>query len=289
MLTAACVYRPECVLGEGCVWNSGERSLYFTDIERGLIHRLEFDKTGAPVRDTVYPQQARTGCFVFHREGGFVAAVTDRLVWNRPDGTQKILMRQKYSGPLRYNDGKCDRYGNLWVGTMAIDQGWPGASGGGSLYCIRGGQVLAEYPGYTIPNGLDWNGDGSVLYHIDTPRRTVDTYTVTNQVKLSNRRSVVAVPEEEGNPDGMCADENGNLWIALWGGGKVVCCDPATGGRLEEVLVPEPYVSCCCFGGVDGRDLFITTAKDENGAGGQLYRVRVGVRGGRRYLYGGNP
>lgn len=289
MLTAACVYRPECVLGEGCVWNSGERSLYFTDIERGLIHRLEFDKTGAPVRDTVYPQQARTGCFVFHREGGFVAAVTDRLVWNRPDGTQKILMRQKYSGPLRYNDGKCDRYGNLWVGTMAIDQGWPGASGGGSLYCIRGGQVLAEYPGYTIPNGLDWNGDGSVLYHIDTPRRTVDTYTVTNQVKLANRRSVIAVPEGEGNPDGMCADENGNLWIALWGGGKVVCCDPATGGRLEEVLVPEPYVSCCCFGGVDGRDLFITTAKDENGAGGQLYRVRVGVRGGRRYLYGGNP
>lgn len=289
MLTATCVYRPECVLGEGCAWNSGERSLYFTDIERGLIQRLEFDETGAPGCNAVYPQQARTGCFVFHREGGFVAAVTDRLVWNRPDGTQRVLLRQKHPGPLRYNDGKCDRYGNLWVGTMAIDQGWPGASGGGSLYCIRDGQVLAEYLGYTIPNGLDWSGDGGVLYHIDTPRQCVDAYTVTDQAVLSNRRSVVTVPKEEGSPDGMCADENGNLWIALWGGGKVICCDPATGRRLEEVLVPESYVSCCCFGGVDRQDLFITTAKDENGAGGQLYRARVGVGGGRRYLYGGNP
>lgn len=289
MLTAACVYQPECVLGEGCVWNGPERSLYFTDIERGLIHRLEFDKTGAPGRNTVYAQGDRTGCFVFHRAGGFVAAVTDRLVWNRPDGGRETLLRQHLPQGLRYNDGKCDRYGNLWVGTMAIDQGWPGASGGGSLYCIRDGQVLAEYPGYTIPNGLDWSGDGGVLYHIDTPRRTVDAYTVTDQVTLSNRRSVIAVPEGEGNPDGMCADENGNLWIALWGGGKVVCCDPATGARLEEVRAPEPYVSCCCFGGIDGRDLFVTTAQDERGAGGQLYRARVGVRGGARYQYGGEP
>jgi len=78
------------------------------------------------------------------------------------------------------------------------------------------------------------------------------------------------------------------LWIALWGGGKVICCGPVTGERLEEVAVPEPYVSCCCFGGADGRELFITTAKDEKGAGGRLYRVRTGVRGGKRYCYGAN-
>lgn len=276
-------------MGEGCAWSGSERSLYFTDIERGVVHRLEFNEIGTPGRDTVYPQQARTGSLVFHHAGGFVAAVTDHLIWNCPDGTQRVLLRQKHPGPLRYNDGKCDRHGNLWVGTMAIDQSWSGASGGGSLYCIRDGQILAEYPGYTIPNGLDWSGDGSVLYHIDTPRQCVDAYTVTNQFTLSNRRSVITVPKEDGSPDGMCADENGNLWIALWGGGKVVCCDPVSGKQLEEVLVPEPYVSCCCFGGIDGQELFITAAKDENGAGGQLYRARVGVRGGRRYLYGGNP
>lgn len=289
MLTASCVYKPECVLGEGCIWSSAEQSLYFTDIERGLVHRLEFDATGAPRRDTIYAQQGRTGCLVFHREGGFVAAVTHRPVWNRANGKRETLLCQDLPGLLRYNDGKCDRYGNLWVGAMAIDQSRPGAQGCGSLYCIRDGQVAAEYPGYTIPNGLDWSGNGSVLYHIDTPRQTVDAYTVTDQVKLSGRRSVIAIPKEEGSPDGMCADENGNLWIALWGGGKVVCCSPSTGARLEEVLAPEPYVSCFCFGGADGRDLFITTAQDEHGAGGQLYRARTGVRGGKRYLYGGIP
>lgn len=289
MLTASLFHRADCVLGEGCAWSSTEHSLYYTDIERCLVFRLKLGGDGMPERETRFPQQARTGCFVFHRKGGFVAAATDRLVWNRPDGAQEILLRQELPGPLRYNDGKCDRYGNLWVGTMAIDQGWPGAKGGGSLYCVRNGQVAAEYPGYTIPNGLDWNEDGSVLYHIDTSRRRVDAWTVTDQVGLSNRRTAVAIPEEEGSPDGMCMDERGNLWIALWGGGKAICCDPATGRRLEEVLVPEPYVSCCCFGGADGRDLFLTTAQDKNGAGGQLYQARAGVRGAKRYLYGETP
>lgn len=288
-MTATCVYRPECILGEGCVWNEGKQALYFTDIERGQIHRLEFDETGGAGHETIYTQQARTGCFVFHREGGFVAAVTDRLEWNRPDGTRQELLRQTHPGPMRYNDGKCDRYGNLWVGTMAIDQSWPGAEGCGSLYCIKDGRVAAEYSGFTIPNGLEWNADGSVLYHIDTPRQRVDAYTVSDGTRLTQRRTVITIASEEGSPDGMCADENGNLWIALWGGGKVVCHDPADGRRLEEVQVPEPYVSCCCFGGADGRDLFITTAKDKTGTGGQLYRARVGVRGGKRYLYGGNP
>ena len=140
-----------------------------------------------------------------------MAAVTDRLVWNRPDGGRETLLRQELPGPLRYNDGKCDQYGNLWVGTMAIDQGRPGTQGCGSLYCIQNGQVAAEYPGYTIPNGLDWNEDGSVFYHIDTSRQSVDAYTVTDQVRLSNRRSVIVIPQEDGNPDGMCADEHGNL------------------------------------------------------------------------------
>lgn len=288
-MTASCVYRPECVLGEGCVWNEGEQALYFTDIERGQVHRLEFGGAGEAGRETIYPQRARTGCLVFHREGGFVAAVTDRLEWNRPNGTRRELLRQTHRGPMRYNDGKCDRYGNLWVGTMAIDQSWPGAEGGGSLYCVKEGRVAAEYTGYTIPNGLEWNADGSVFYHIDTPRQRVDAYTVSDGTRLTGRRTVITIASEEGSPDGMCADENGNLWIALWGGGKVVCHDPADGRRLEEVRVPEPYVSCCCFGGADGRELFITTAKDKAGAGGQLYRVRTGVRGGKRYLYGGNP
>lgn len=59
MMTAACVYRPECVLGEGCAWSGSERSLYFTDIERGVVHRLEFNEIGTPGRDTVYPHRKK--------------------------------------------------------------------------------------------------------------------------------------------------------------------------------------------------------------------------------------
>lgn len=285
MLTASCVCRTGFELGEGCVWNEIEQALYLTDIERGSVFKLEFDVTGRVYRSTAYPQGARTGCLVFHREGGFIAAVADRLVWNRTNGERKELLRQTWSVPLRYNDGKCDKFGNFWVGTMAIDQDWPGSKGCGNLYCIKNGRVVAEYPGFTIPNGLDWNRDGTTLYHIDTPCQSVDAWEVSDEYRLSGRRKVIAIPKEEGSPDGMCMDEDGHLWIALWGGGKVVCHDPADGRRLEEVLVPEPLVSCCCFGGPDGRDLFITTAQDVHGMGGHLYCVQTTHRGGTRYLY----
>lgn len=287
---AECIYMPNCILGEGCMWNEQEEQLYFIDIEAGVIYALDPDGLAGKAGDVtarMYRQDGRTGCLVFHRDGGLVAAVTDRLVYqDLSGGRREILLRQDFPGTIRYNDGKCDRYGNLWVGTMAVSQDLPGARGCGSLYCIRKGQVAAEYPGYTIPNGMDWNEDGSVFYHIDTALRRIDAWEVEDQICLKNRRPIVLVPEGEGDPDGMCADENGNLWTAMWGGSKVVCFESSTGRKLEEVAVPEPFVSCCCFGGRDGRSLFITTARGADGTGGQIYRAEVGVKGGRRYRYG---
>lgn len=290
MKKAELVYMPNCILGEGCMWNEQEGLLYFTDIEAGGIYALDTDQMSVkpedlPVRSC--RQDGRTGCMVFHRDGGLVAAVTDKLVYqNWSDGRKEVLLRQDFPDMIRYNDGKCDRYGNFWVGTMAVSQDLPGAQGCGSLYCIRDGKAVAEYPGYTIPNGLDWNEDGSIFYHIDTPLRRIDAYEVEDQIHLKNRHPIVQVSEGDGSPDGMCADENGNLWTAMWGGSKVVCFEASTGRKLEAVEVPEPYVSCCCFGGRDGTSLFITTARAEDGTGGQIYRAETGIRGGRRYRYG---
>ena len=296
MIRASCIYMPNCILAEGCMWDGHEGKLYFIDIEAGEIYSLDTapvrgqpggaDKP-SPVR--IYRQGDLTGCMVFHRDGGLVAAVKNRLVYqNLSDGAQRVLMRQNFPDTIRYNDGKCDRYGNLWVGTMAVSQEWSGARGCGSLYCIRENRVVAEYPGYTIPNGMDWNEDGSMFYHVDTALQRIDASEVENQIHLKNRHPVLCVPEEDGSPDGMCMDENGNFWVAMWGGSRVICYEAATGKKLEEVEVPDKYVSCCCFGGESGRSLFITTARGEDGTGGQIYRAEAGVRGAGRYRYGEN-
>ena len=95
------------------------------------------------------------------------------------------------------------------------------------------------------------------------------------------------VPKEEGAPDGMCIDTEGNLWGAMWGGAKVVCYNPHTGEKLEEILVPTKYVTCVAFGGADLRTLYITTAQAEDGTGGDLYAIDVKQQGTLPFAYRG--
>lgn len=282
MKSAVSAYVPNCILAEGCVWNRNEDALYFVDIEGCKVYRW---KPGEEQAGVIWTNQ-RVGCLVFHRDGGIVTAESSRLI-HRNKADKTVLLDQHLPGYLRYNDGKCDRSGNLWVGTMAVSQDHPAARNGGSLYCIKNGKVAAAYSGYTIPNGMAWNRDGSVFYHIDTALQRVDAYDVEDGTGLVNRRTVITVPEEEGSPDGMCMDSEGNLWIAMWGGGRVNGYHLPTGKKTEEIRVPDKYVSCCCFGGGDGKELYITTARDEDGKGGQIYQTRMDTCGAEVYEYGG--
>lgn len=283
MIEAEILIMPNCILGEGCVWNRNEHALYFVDIDGQRVCRLKPQEKTAEAICT----DGRPGCLVFDREGGMLTAETNCLVY-RAAGKDKgvVRLRQDFPDYLRYNDGKCDRYGNLWVGTMALSQGHPNAKGGGSLYCIREDHVVAEYGGYTIPNGLAWNRDGSVFYHTDTALQEISAYDVEDEIRLVNRRRALRIAPEEGSPDGMCMDAEGNLWIAMWGGGKVNCYHLPTGEKLEEIRVPDRYVSCCCFGGEDGKNLYITTARGEDGTGGQIYQTRLQAGGSEGYRYG---
>lgn len=288
MKKAELVCMPNCMLAEGCIWNPKERVLYFTDIDGCQVHRF-FPETGKLESITT---REPSGCLVLHRDGGLVRAEKNRLVrfFMGSDGriqSETELLRQAFPGYLRYNDGKCDRFGNLWVGTMAVSQSHPGAVAGGSIYCIKGSDIVSAYNGYTIPNGLAWNPSGTIFYHIDTAHQQIDAYDVREEIYLENRRTVVSVPAKEGSPDGMCMDREGNVWVAMWGGKKVTGYCLKSGKKIEEIRVPDSCVSCCCFGGEDYKTLYITTARDGHGMGGQIYAAEMAVAGYGGYEYGG--
>ena len=78
--------------------------------------------------------------------------------------------------------------------------------------------------------------------------------------ELSNGRVCVEVPNEKGIPDGLTIDDEGNLWLALWGGHGVAKYDPKTGKQLDFVELPVLNATACCFGGENLDELYITTA-----------------------------
>lgn len=267
---------------EGCVWDEINQVLYFVDIECRKIYK--FSEKENNISKMEMPDYV--SCIVLEKEGTLIAALPDGLY--RVDFDEKWSEKAADSGlkpGIRYNDGKCDHSGRIWIGSMAIAQNKE-AEHAGSLYCIEKEQVCREYPGFTIPNGLAWNEEGTYFYHIDTPTRKVDRYIVGADGSISDRQMAVDLSRETGNPDGMCIDSEGHLWIAMWGGGKVVCADPETGKILEKLVVGDKYVSCCTFGGAQMNELFITTARDEEGNGGELYVHKMKAKGVKAERYG---
>lgn len=260
---------------EGCVWDENIQRLYFVDIECRKIYQinpdtLNLDKMEVP--DYV-------SCIVLEKNGKLIVTLPDGMY--RVDFQNKRLkgiMSAVLPDGMRYNDGKCDADGRLWVGSMQIIQNSE-SKNTGRLYCIQKEKIVKTYFDYTIPNGLAWENKNNYFYHIDTPTKRVDKYRIENHLDLVDKNIAVDLSNQQGSPDGMCIDEEGHLWIAMWGGGKVICADPKTGKILDEIFVPDQYVSCCTFGGKEMDQLYITTARDADGNGGEVYVEKMNVRG----------
>ena len=269
-------------LGEGPVWDEAGRRLIWVDIMAGRVHL--FRPATAECRTLAVG--VPVGAAALSAGGGLVLAVPDGLARLDPaTGTLAPLATLPAPSPdLRMNDGKCDRAGRFWAGTMALDE----HEGAGALYRLDpSGAVSTMVPEVTVSNGLDWSPDESRMYYVDSGTRRIDVFDWdlgTGQV--SNRRPFVHFPPQAGVPDGLTVDGEAGVWVALWGGGALHRYRPD--GNLDRVvLMPVTHPTSCAFGGPGLRDLYVTSARKALGpeeraqqphAGG-VFRLRPGVAG----------
>jgi sugar lactone lactonase YvrE len=173
------------------------------------------------------------------------------------------------------NDGACDPQGRFWAGSMALDER-PGA---GSLYRLdRGGEVTTVLSSLTIANGLGWSPDGATMYHADSGPGTITAYDFDAASGQLDRPRIIVRPRR-GVPDGLTVDDEGLLWVALFGGACVVRYHPA-GREVARIPLPVSQPTCCAL---VGTRLFITTASRDVAAAepdaGRLFVAEVGVAG----------
>jgi len=288
-IEAECILQAGAVLGEGPVWDDTRQRLWWVDIERRELHCFA-------------PSNGTDRSWALEYRVGFVVPTTrgDLII-----GTQHGLMRfdleiavalpvidpESHLTGNRFNDAKCDAAGRLWAGTMAVSE----TPALGSLYRVdKLWRVDRMVTNVSISNGLAWSTDGRTMYYIDSPTRHVDAFDFDPFTGgISNRRTVIEIPD--GFPDGMCIDDAGNLWVALWGGWGVACYDPRTSAQLARIEVPVEAVTSCCFGSPGWDELYITTASrdlDKNGRrqqtlAGSIFRARPGITGPPTRLFAG--
>ena len=272
-----------CVVGEGPVWHAGEAALYWVDIKNPTVHRLN-PQTGAV---TSWPMAERLGFLVPRAEGGFVAGFKSGLktVDLATGAIEPIDDPELHLPGNRFNDGKVDRRGRLWAGTMDDAET---AAGSGRLYRLDADlswQSLQD--GVHLSNGLGWSPDDEVMYFTDSIRQTIYAYDFDAATGgIANRRDFVRLVDEGQFPDGLCVDAEGFVWSAVWGGGRVVRYAPD--GRIDRTVdLPVPQPTSCAFGGDDFATLYITSATaDLDGTAlaaaplsGSLFSTIPGVKG----------
>ena len=266
---------PVAYHAEGPVWSETWGGLRWVDMLAGDILSLESD--GSVSRRHVGDIAAMVRP---RRRGGAVIAVERGFALEESDGTLTRLEELWSGDDLRMNEGGCDPDGRFYCGSMAYDQR-PGA---GSVYRLDPDlSVTVVLDGVTISNGLEWSPDGALAYYVDTPTHQVSVFDYDRDHGLTGKRVFIEIPAEQGGPDGLTVDEQGGVWVAMYGGGAVHRYS-AGGTRDEVVEVPARQVTACAFGGPGLDELFITTSRENQEPGvdplaGSLFSAAVGVAG----------
>jgi sugar lactone lactonase YvrE len=274
-----CVADVRATLGEGPVWVEREQALYWVDIPERRLFRWS-DGQGLRVHDL----SARLCALAPRVGGGFIGAGYDGFLRLGPELDLASLANPEPELPgNRFNDGKVDRDGRFWAGTM--DRAEREASG--SLYRLDPDLRWTRVDtGYRVTNGPAFSRNGRTMYHNDSALQRVYAFDLDQEGNASDRRVFLQFDEGEGYPDGMTVDREDCLWIAFWDGWCVRRFSPS-GARLAEIRLPAQRPTSCAFGGPGLDRLFITTASRDLSAealagqprAGGLFMTVPGVKG----------
>jgi sugar lactone lactonase YvrE len=274
-----------CGVGESPVWSAPENAWYWTDIPARRVWRL--DAASGATASWSTPEMV--ACLAARAGGGLVAGMETGIfgLVLQADG---VARAERLAAPatselttgMRFNDGRCDRQGRFWAGTMFMDMG--AARADGRLYRYDGNGLSAPVVSELVTqNGLAWSPDGRTMYLSDShPSRQLVwafDYDVDSGVP-ANRRLFVDMNAHPGRPDGASVDADGCYWTAANDAGLLLRFTPE--GRLDRrIALPMAKPSMCAFGGA-GLDTLLVTSINPGNAGdwaGSVVLVRPGVQG----------
>ncbi|WWC65528.1 uncharacterized protein I303_108146 [Kwoniella dejecticola CBS 10117] len=297
-----------CTLGEGAVWDTRLQRLFFVDIDQRKVYTYE---PGSGQHGYQTFDQKITSLSGLQDGSGLIAAIDTGFAYIPfsslpfpPDGSKRSIIPINVTAKCnekekRFNEGTVDPAGRFLSGTLGFEHG----SKDGRMFALEyqnDGSHAAPLilDSITCTNGMGWTADGKTMYFTDSWIKEIAKFDYDLSTgKMSNRTTFSILPDEFGEPDGMCTDAQGGIWSARWAAGKVVRLTPA--GEIDVVIdFPKAWhMTCCVFGGPDLEDLYVTSAASDyigddlpdRSDGGALFVVKgVGYRGVERNRFKGS-
>lgn len=280
-------------LGECPLWHPTQNLLYWIDIAGKAVHCMD------PVSEMhrAWPVPSEPGCIAHTDSGELLVAMRDGIsILDTTTGSLTALAPPPYDPALgRFNDGRCDALGRLWVGSLYDPRDRPG----GTLFSIERGIIRDAVRPVTVSNGIAFSGDSRVLYHTDTTAHRIVAYDFDLALgALSGGRVLRQFSDDKlatnygGRPDGAAVDSEDAYWCAMYEGGRVLRLAP-DGEILDEILLPVRCPTMVAFGGPELRTLYVTSVRhgrsqtelDEYPLSGCVLRLDVDVPGRTEAAY----
>lgn len=240
-------------LGEGVTWDARHNTLWWIDI---LSNQLFCWPDGKSVITYDTPFQL-CSFGLTHNPNTLIAAFDTGFALYTPatQAVKWLCKVEEHLADTRLNDGKVDRSGCFWAGSMATNE----SQAIGSLYKLNQDDFEQVRTGITISNGLSWNQSGTRVYHADSPTRTIHVAEIEPDSGNIGAWQPFVKTNKGAYPDGACIDSDDCLWSAQWGSSKIKRYDPQ-GNEIFSLDVPCSQPSCVAFGGADLDLLFVTSA-----------------------------
>ncbi len=253
-----CVVDARNEVGESPLWSRREGALYWVDIPAGLIFRW---RPESDERDT-WGLPSAVGSIGLRERGGLVAAMrTGFHLFDSATGAVELLCHPEPDRPTnRLNDGKVSPEGRFWAGTM--DER-PDKQPVGALYRLDADHRCTRMAGgVTVSNGLAWSPDGRTMYHSDSRGGAIFRHAYDPDTGAIGPREVfVRMEPAWGRPDGGATDEEGCYWSCGISAGRINRFSPS-GALVGFVELPVTHPTMPCFGGDDGRTMYVTSLRE---------------------------
>lgn len=240
-------------LGEGPLWRTDEQQLYWIDTHNHRVHQFQ----PSTAKHRFFEVGDVVGCVAPAGVDRLIMAQRDRLAFlDTHSGAVTPLISVEHAQPnMRFNDGKCDAAGRLWVGSLC-----PTAPVAQLYRYDPDGSLHILEEGLAISNGLGWSPDQQTFYLADSRLQVIYAYTFDlDSGSLGDRQVFVDLTAEVFSPDGLTIDQDGCIWAAMWDGWCVIQFDPS-GKEMRRIQLPVQRPTCCTFGDPDRAMLYITTA-----------------------------
>jgi len=277
-----CVVPAGDICGEGAVWHPGENALYWTDINRFLVHRYDPDRQTTETwlfEEPVTAVNLTTGSELLLVLGSNIS------LWSPDSHPQlKTLHTLESSPKMRFNDAGVDPRGSLWAGTMRNNVGSKGEEldvefSGGILYRLDpDGHTSKWKENVGVSNTVAWSPDSARFYFADSPANIIWSYAFDERTGAISNETTFLSGYPQGSPDGSAVDAQGYLWNARYGGGRLIRIDPE-GGIDRVVDLPVANPTTCAFGGSDLKTLYITSARSADRLSGSVFALETEIGG----------